>query len=159
MKKFASILVATAIALSLSGCSLLYPNWGTDQSPGTSQSPNPSASETASETPSATPTTVNKLKASVRIDDASADATAGVISVIAQVTNIAQDGGTCTLILQVGNSTKRLPFKSEANVTTTQCHPMEISLAGLPKGTALVSVEYESKDYFGVSAAQSVVIP
>ncbi|MFM6977706.1 MAG: hypothetical protein ACKOWR_03205 [Micrococcales bacterium] len=157
MKKFASILVATAIALSLSGCALLYPNWGTTQSPGTSQSAAPS--ESASETPSPTPTTVNKLKASVRIDDASSDATAGVISVIAQVTNIAQDGGTCTLILQSGTTTKRLPFKAEANVTTTQCHPMEIPLAGLPKGTALVSVEYESKDYFGVSAAQSVVIP
>jgi PBP1b-binding outer membrane lipoprotein LpoB len=157
MKKFASILVATAIALSLSGCSLLYPNWGTDQKPDTSQSAAPS--ESASETPSASPTAVNKLKATLRIDDASADATAGVISVIAQVTNVAQDGGTCTLVLQVGNQTKRLAFKAEANVNTTQCHPMEIPLAGLPKGTALVSVEYESKDYFGVSPAQSVVIP
>ena len=102
---------------------------------------------------------MNKTKATVRIDDAYADATAGVISVIAQVTNIAQDGGTCTLILQVGTTTKRLPFKAEANVTTTQCHPMELPLAGLPKGTALISVEYDSANYFGVSPAQSIVIP
>lgn len=157
MKKFATVLVATAISLSLSGCALLYPNWGTDQSPGTSQSAAPS--ETPSETPSASPTTVTKAKATVRIDDASADATAGVITVVAEVTNIAQDGGTCTLILQVGNTTKRLPFKAEANVDRTQCFPMEVPIAGLPKGTALVSVEYESTTYFGVSPAQSVVIP
>ena len=157
MKKFASILVATAVVLSLSGCSLLYPNWETDQSPGTSQSATPS--ESSSENPSASPTAVNKTKATVRIDDAYADATAGVISVIAQLTNIAQDGGTCTLILQVGTTTKRLPFKAEANVTTTQCHPMELPIAGLPKGTALISVEYDSANYFGVSPAQSIVIP
>ncbi|MEY4321181.1 MAG: hypothetical protein RLZZ471_1122 [Actinomycetota bacterium] len=157
MKKIAIVLVAAAITLSLSGCALLYPNWGTDQSPGTSQSAEPSQS--ASETATPTPTTVAKSKATIRIDDASADATAGVISVVAEVTNVAQDGGTCTLILQVGNTTKRLPFKAEANVDRTQCHPMEIPLAGLPKGTALVSVEYESTNYFGVSAAQSVLIP
>jgi hypothetical protein len=157
MKKLASILIATAITLSLSGCALLYPNWGTDQSPGTSQSAAPSQS--ASESASPTPTTVNKAKAKLRIDDAYADATAGVISVVAEVTNVAQDGGTCTLVLQVGNTTKRLPFKAEANVTSTQCFPMEIPIAGLAKGTALVSVEYESADYYGVSAAQSIVIP
>lgn len=157
MKKFASILVATAIALSLSGCALLYPNWGTDQNPGTSQSAEPSQS--SSETPSASPSPVNKAKATVRIDDAYADATAGVIAVIAEVTNFAQDGGSCTLILQVGNVTKRLTVKAEANVSSTQCFPIEAPLAGLAKGTALVSVEYESSDYFGVSAAQSVVIP
>lgn len=157
MKKIALILVAAAITLSLSGCALLYPNWGTDQSPGTSQSAEPTQS--TSETPSASPSAVNKAKATIRINDASADATAGVISVVAEVINIAQDGGTCTLILQVGNTTKRLPFKAEANVDRTQCHPMEVPLAGLPKGTALVSVEYESSTHFGVSAAQSVLIP
>lgn len=157
MKKIALGLVAAAITVSLSGCALLYPNWGTDQSPGTSQSASPT--ESASQTPSASPTKVTKSKAVIRIDDASADATAGVISVVAEVTNVAQDGGTCTLILQVGNTTKRLPFKAEANVDRTQCFPMEVPLAGLPKGTALVSVEYESSTYFGVSTAQSVLIP
>jgi hypothetical protein len=157
MKKIASVLVATVISLNLTGCALLYPNWGTDQNPGTSQSAEPT--ESASETPSVSPSAVNKAKATIRIDDASADATAGVISVIAEVTNIAQDGGSCTLVLQIGNTTKRLPFKAEANVDRTQCFPMEVPLAGLAKGTALVSVEYESADYFGISAAQSVVIP
>lgn len=157
MKKIASVLVATAIALSLSGCALLYPNWGTTQNPGTSQSAEPSQS--ASETPSASPSEVKKNKAKVEITDAYADKAAGLLSVVADVANVAQDGGTCTLILQSGTNTTRLPFKAEANVTTTQCHPMDIPLTGLAKGTVLVSVEYSSADYFGVSAAQSVVIP
>lgn len=157
MKKIASILLATAIALSLSGCALLYPNWGTDQSPGTSQSAVPSDTPSDSASPSTTPTPT-KNKANVRINDAYADATGGVISVVADVANIAQDGGTCTLILQYGTTTKRFPFKAEANVTTTQCHPMDIPLTGIPKGTVLVSVEYSSADYFGVSASQSIAI-
>ncbi|MEY4618269.1 MAG: hypothetical protein RL101_455 [Actinomycetota bacterium] len=157
MKKIASVLVATAIALSLSGCALLYPNWGTDQNPGTSQSAEPT--DIPSESTSASPSAVPKSKANVQISDAYADAAAGVLSVVAAVSNVTQDGGTCTLILQNGNTTKRLPFKAEANVNSTQCHPMDVPLAGLVKGTAIVSVEYDSPTYFGVSATQSVVIP
>jgi len=157
MKKFATVFAATAIALSLSGCALLYPNWGTTQSPGTSQSAAPSQS--ASESASASPTAVKKNNAKVEITDAYADVAAGTLSVVADVANIAQDGGTCTLILKIGANTTRLPFKAEANVTTTQCHPMDVPLSGLGKGTAIVSVEYASADYFGVSPTQSVVIP
>ncbi len=157
MKKIASVIVATALAFGLSGCALLYPNWDTNLNPETSQSAEPT--ESASESASASPTSAPKSKASVRISDAYSDASAGMLSVVAEVTNVTQDGGTCTLILQNGNTTKRLPFKAEANVNTTQCHPMDVPLTGLTKGTALVSVEYESSTHFGVSAAQSVVIP
>jgi hypothetical protein len=157
MKKIASVLVATAIAVSLSGCALLYPNWGTDQNPGTSQSAQPS--ETPTESTTASPSAAPKSKATVQISDAYADAAAGTLSVVAAVTNVTQDGGTCTLILQNGNSTKRLPFKAEANVNSTQCHPMDVPLTGLVKGTATVSVEYESATHFGTSATQTVNIP
>ena len=157
MKKIASIAVAAALALTLSGCSLLYPNWGTTQNPSTSQSAEPSQS--ASETAEPTPTSSTKGEAKVEIDMASVDATAGVVSVVAEVTNFNEDGGTCTLTLQAGNQTKKVSVKAEANVTTTQCFPMELSLSGLPKGTALVSVTYESAEHYGVSAAQSVLVP
>ena len=157
MKKIASIAVAAALALTLSGCSLLYPNWGTTQNPSTSQSVEPSQS--ASETAEPTPTNSTKGEAKVEIDMASVDATAGVVSVVAEVTNFNEDGGTCTLTLQAGNQTKKVSVKAEANVTTTQCFPMELSLSGLPKGTALVSVTYESAEHYGVSAAQSVLVP
>jgi hypothetical protein len=157
MKKIASIAVAAALALTLSGCSLLYPNWGTTQNPSTSQSVEPSQSASASVEPS--PTTSTKGEAKVEIDMANVDATAGVVSVVAEVTNFNEDGGLCTLTLQAGNQTKKVSVKAESNVTTTQCFPMELSLSGLPKGTGLITVTYESADHFGVSAAQSVLIP
>ena len=157
MKKIAIILAFSVMAVSLSGCALLYPNWGTTDNPGTSQSAEPSSSTSASESQS--PSAPTKGSANVSIDDVSVDATAGVIDVVAQVTNFNEDGGTCTLIVQAGTQTKKVTVKAEANVTTTQCYPMELSLSGLPKGTALVSVSYDSAARAGVSAAQSVVIP
>ena len=39
----AALSISSLALVSLSGCALLYPNWGTDQNPSTSQSP--SASE------------------------------------------------------------------------------------------------------------------
>jgi hypothetical protein len=157
MKKIAAILAFSALTLSLSGCALLYPNWGTTQSPGTSESANPSSSASASESPTATAPA--KGKASVQIDQANVDATAGVIDVVAQVTNFNEDGGQCTLIIQAGTQTKKISVKAESNVTSTQCYPMELSLSGLPKGTALVTVSYDSAAHAGTSAGQSVVIP
>ena len=157
MKKIAAIIAFSALALSLSGCALLYPNWGTTQNPGTSQSVEPSTSASASE--SATPTTPAKGKANVQIDQASVDATAGVIDVVAQVTNFNEDGGLCTLTIQAGTQSKKISVKAESNVTTTQCYPMELSLSGLPKGTALITVSYDSAAHAGISAGQSVVIP
>ncbi|MEN9749826.1 MAG: hypothetical protein RL149_904 [Actinomycetota bacterium] len=157
MKKIATILAFSALTLSLSGCALLYPNWGTTDNPGTSQSAEPSASASASESQS--PTTPAKGSAIVVIDQANVDATAGVISVVAEVTNFNEDGGLCTLIVQAGTQTKKISVKAESNVTTTQCYPMELSLSGLPKGTALVTVSYDSASHAGVSAGQSVVIP
>ncbi|MEY3677611.1 MAG: hypothetical protein RL351_838, partial [Actinomycetota bacterium] len=39
MKKALAVSIAALSLVSLSGCALLYPNWGTDQNPSTSQSP------------------------------------------------------------------------------------------------------------------------
>ena len=157
MNKILAIVAASGLALTLSGCSLIYPNWGTDQNPSTSQSAEPSESPSATE--SASPSASAKSVATVSIDDAVVDATAQVVSVLAQVTNFNEDGGTCTLTIQAGNQSKTMSVKAEANVTTTQCFPMELSLSGLPKGTALVTVTYESPTHFGVSAGRSVLIP
>lgn len=157
MKKLIAIVAASGLALSLSGCSLIYPNWGTDQNPSSSQSAEPS--ESASETPSASPSTSTKGEANVSIDQATVDATAGVVSVVAQVTNFNEDGGTCTLTIQAGTQSKTMSVKAESNVTTTQCFPMELSLSGLPKGTVLITVTYDSAAHFGTSAGRSVLIP
>ena len=157
MNKLLAVVAASGLALTLSGCSLIYPNWGTDQNPSTSQSAEPS--DSASPTESASPTTSVKSPATVSIDDAFVDATAGVVSVLAQITNFNEDGGTCTLTVEAGGQSKTMTVKAESNVTTTQCFPMELSLSGLPKGTALVTVTYESATHFGVSAGRSVLIP
>ena len=157
MKKIAAIIAYSALTLSLSGCALLYPNWGTTQNPSTSQSVEPSTSASASESPSES--TPAKQPATVQIDQASVDATSGFLSVVAQVTNFNEDGGQCTLTVQAGTQTKKLTVKTESNVTSTQCFPMELSLSGLPKGTALVTVSYDSAARAGVSVGQSVVIP
>ncbi len=157
MKKIIALVAASGLALMLSGCSLIYPNWGTDQNPSTSQSAQPS--ESASGTPTPVETNSTKGEATVVVDQANVDATAGFLSVVAQVTNFNEDGGTCTLTVQAGNQSKTMSVKAESNVTTTQCFPMEISLSGLPKGTALVTVTYESAAHYGVSAGRSVLIP
>jgi hypothetical protein len=157
MKKIIALVAASGLALMLSGCSLIYPNWGTDQNPSTSQSAQPS--ESASGTPTPVETNSTKGEATVVVDQANVDATAGFLSVLAQVSNFNEDGGTCTLTVQAGNQSKTMSVKAESNVTTTQCFPMEISLSGLPKGTALVTVTYESAAHFGVSAGRSVLIP
>ena len=157
MKKIIALVAASGLALMLSGCSLIYPNWGTDQNPSTSQSAQPS--ESASGTPTPVETNSTKGEATVVVDQANVDATAGFLSVVAQVTNFNEDGGNCTLTVQAGNQSKTMSVKAESNVTTTQCFPMEISLSGLPKGTALVTVTYESAAHYGVSAGRSVLIP
>lgn len=157
MNKFFAIVAASGLALLLSGCSLIYPNWGTDQNPSTSQSAEPTPSATASE--SASPSASAKTLAAVEIVDSVVDATAGVVSVVAQITNFNEDGGTCTLTILAGTESKTVSVRAESNVTTTQCFPMELSLSGLPKGTALISVTYESQTHFGVSAGRSVLIP
>jgi hypothetical protein len=44
-------------------------------------------------------------------------------------------------------------------VTSTQCHPLELSMAGLPKGAGLITVTYDSPTHSGTSTAVGVVIP
>ncbi len=157
MKKFALILAAAAITTALSGCSLLYPNWGTTQNPGTSASANPSSSSQPSSSASSTPANT-KRAAKVVIDSQSIDPATGILEVWAEATNFNEDGGLCTLTVQYGTSSKTVTAKASANVTTTQCYALDFNTVGLPKGTALITVTYDSANFSGVSASQSIVI-
>ncbi len=158
--KFAAVAV---LAMSLSGCSLIYPHWGATTFPTDSQtatysaSPSESASASASSTPS--PTTKPVQAATLQILQANVDGTAGVIDVVAQVTNTAENGGQCTLSVTSGSVTKTQVVRAESNVDTTQCFPMEISFAGMPKGAATYKVSYSSAGFVGATAAQAVTIP
>lgn len=168
MKAKTAVQSATMLALgaslvvALSGCSLLYPNWGQTGLPTETPIPTllPTDSPSESTAPaSPTPTTVAKQPASVQITMFNVDATSGTIGVVAQVTNVAEDGGFCTFKLVSGSSSKTLVVKAESNVSTTQCYPMEATLSGFPKGNASLTVSYESVGFSGVSPVQVVNIP
>lgn len=155
-----TVLAASLAAISLSGCALLYPNWETTANPSdpatSSSSSSPAPVETSSPTPSTSP---SAAKAQVTFVDSGVDAAAGVIYAVASVTSVVQDGGLCTLTFIGAGKTKTVTGKAEANVTTTQCHPLELSLAGLPKGAGLITVTYDSPTHTGTSTAVGVVIP
>lgn len=156
-------LISGALVVALSGCSLLYPHWGAttfpSDTPSASQSPVPSSSASSSASPSASPSATPLKSASVQIMSATVNATGGVIDVIAQVTNVAEDGGQCILNVVSGATAKSFVVKAESNVDTTQCYPMELNIVGLQSGTAVVTVMYRSGTYLGTSPSQAVVIP
>jgi hypothetical protein len=87
------------------------------------------------------------------------DATAGVVDVVAQITNVSEDGGSCTLSVVSGSTSKQQTVRAESNVDTTQCFPMEVSLTGLSSGTGTVTVTYKSAGYVGSSLSQAITIP
>ena len=82
MKRSLSTAVVLIVSLSLTGCTLFYPNWGATTAPVVT--PTDSASPTAE--PSETPTTPPKPKQPVTVDivQSETDSVAGTISVIAQ---------------------------------------------------------------------------
>lgn len=160
-KSLSALAIGALLVASLSGCTALYPHWGATDFPtdgptstGTAV-PTPTQSASATPTPSVTPVQAAK----VQLMNVNLDATAGVVDVVAQVTNVSEDGGTCTLTLASGSTSKQQTVKAESNVDTTQCFPMEVSLSGLASGTGTVTVTYKSSGYVGSSLSQAVTIP
>jgi hypothetical protein len=92
--------------------------------------------------------------------DATADATAQTLTVIAQVTNFSETGGKCILSVKSAGATKTFAaVNAEANATSTQCFPIVVPLAGLASGTATVQVTYDSATAVGKSPFFAVAIP
>lgn len=156
MKNLRILAIASILAVSVSGCSVLYPNWGkpTDK-------PSPTATDT--ETPSPTPTETEtpeptKDPATVEIMDAYVDTQAGVMQVVAQVTNFSEDGGSCTLTFTGGNKSTSVTVTAESNAANTQCKTMELPLGVLAKGVGKVTVKYDSSTHSGLSPETSVTI-
>lgn len=159
MKKAFVALGAVATVFALSGCALLYPNWGTDQTPSTSMSPSAtveSPSASPSESASVAP---QKTLAEVSLIDMGVDSAAGSIYVVAEILNAAEDGGKCTITFKSGTASKSVSVKAEANASTTQCFPAYVPIGGLPKGKGVVTITYESEKYFGTSDSYGVTIP
>lgn len=157
MKKLRFLVICFTLIGVLSGCTLLYPNWGkpTD-SPKPTDTSTPSPTETETESPKPTPT--NKEKAEVEIMDAYVDTPNGILQVIAAVTNFSEDGGTCTASFNGGGKTVSVSTKAESNAANTQCKPIEIPLGGLPRGAGVVTVTYDSAKKHGISPSVAVTI-
>ena len=163
-------------SLSLSGCSVFYPNWGATSLPtesslpaieetdsqatsseGASESQTPEPVESASEEPA--PTQEPKKETTVEIIMAFVDDGAGYLTVVAQLPDIVEAGGECTFKFIGGSVTKTLSVPSEPSSDYTQCHPIDVELSELSKGEGVVTVSYSSEKYLGTSAGTSVVIP
>jgi hypothetical protein len=158
----ATLSTATLLVVGLSGCSLLYPNWNTTAKPGDSSTPSASSSAAASASASATPSPTPSLpvvKAQISLLDSGVDTAGGNVYAVAEITNVVEDGGTCTLTFIGAGKTQKVTGKAEANATDTQCHPLQMPLAGLPKGAGLITVSYASPTHAGTSAAVAVTIP
>jgi hypothetical protein len=88
------------------------------------------------------------------------DTSAGVLNVVAEVMNFAEDGGTCTLSYYTGTTaTAVVTVKAERNVTSTQCFPFNVDFSALPKGALELTVKYESENHVGESEKFEVTIP
>jgi hypothetical protein len=88
------------------------------------------------------------------------DASGGVLNVVAEVSNFAEDGGSCTLSYYKGATATVLgTVKAERNVTSTQCFPFNIDLASVPKGDLELTVSYSSENHIGESEKFEVRIP
>jgi hypothetical protein len=159
VKKVFSASLAITVSVLLSGCAVLYPNWGTDQNPSTSMSPSPtidSASPSPSDAPSQAP---QKTKADINLIETMVDSSAGTILVVAEVLNAVENGGKCVITFTSGSATKSVSVKAEANASSTQCFPAYLPISGLPKGKGNVTVTYESDKFLGTSESFAVTIP
>jgi hypothetical protein len=158
----AALSAVTLAGISLAGCSILYPNWNTTAGPGDTSTPSTSSSAQATESASPAPTptpTVAMKKAQISVLDSGVDTAGNVIFAVAEVTNVVEDGGTCTLTFIGAGKSKTVSGKAESNATDTQCHPLELSLVGLPKGAGLITITYSSSTHTGTSQATAVTIP
>lgn len=162
MKKIAIVAILAASTFALSGCALLYPNWGTSTKPSDSASPSQTASESASPSDSPSPSasaSTAKQNAQLNVIEAMADTGSGTLLVVAEVTNVSETGGKCTISVISSGVSKSVTVNAEANAASTQCFPASIPLTGLPKGMAKISITYASSGYQGTLANYVVNIP
>ena len=173
MSRFLKSLFLFCVVAPLAGCTLFYPNWGATGLPedqitltptitetgSESASPTESASEstspTATESQSAAPT---QKKVEVEIVFAMAYPEDGIVEVVAQVPNLAETSGVCTLELS-GPSDLTVKVKAEPSSDFMQCAPFDVQISDLAAGSYQAVVTYESTGHIGKSAAYPVEVP
>jgi hypothetical protein len=173
-RSFKVIALVSSVAL-LSGCSVFYPNWGatslpeepeivsTETAPAeTDSAAEPEPTESASQTPAPEESETQKpepKKTTVEVIMAVVEPELKILTVVAQLPSVSDEGGSCTFRFQAGDFEKKLTVKAEPSATYTQCYPIEVPLSQLRSGAGLVTVSYKSDLYVGTSAATSVDIP
>ena len=162
MKKAFIVALSLATALVLTGCTLFYPNSGTPEDtvePTASTSQAPAEETSPAESPSPSPS-VSPTMATALLQILYTDTSAGVLNVVAEVSNFAEDGGSCTLSYYKGAAATAIAtVKAERNVTSTQCFPFNIDFASVPKGNLELTVSYSSENHIGESEKFEVTIP
>ena len=170
MRNFARTLAVAAVLLTLTGCSIFYPNWGATSLPepdtesqtvSPEETPTPEQTDAAPEptaTAEETKEPIVRKEVTVEIIMAVPEPSIGVFTVVAQIPSLSETGGKC-IFKYLGNGvTKTMEVKAEPSSDYTQCFPIEFPLKDLPSGNGVVTVSYESEGHFGISAPTSVVI-
>ena len=170
--------LAILAGLTLSGCSAFVPSWNAQPTP--IEIDNENDSEDVNVLPEADPEPelaepsepdqpsepepepaepFERSSVDVEVISAMAYEDEGQLEVIAQVLDVVEDGGECTLKLLAGDFSTEMTVGANRSSNYTQCAPIDIPLSELPGGTAVVSVSYLSDNYEGESESVSVVIP
>lgn len=178
MRAVKLLLVGIAL-VSLSACSAFYPNWGAETPQDafsnkaqtgdvieetTESEPKPDSTsevveEVAEEVTVEVAPEVVQTRVRVEIYSAMVYQDEGLLEVIAQGLGFVEDGGSCTLRFISGDQEKSITVQSGSSSDYTQCSPIDLPLSGLPSGTGVVTVSYESANHTGISDPVSVVIP
>jgi len=172
MRNVVKTLLVVAISLTLTGCSVFYPNWGatslpepvtesqtiTEEEPTATEETQTEATAEETATPEETKEPIVRKEVSVEIIMAVPEPSVGVLTVVAQIPSMSETGGKC-IFKYLGNGiSKTMEVKAEPSSDYTQCFPIEFPLKDLPSGNGVVTVSYESEGHFGTSAPTSVVI-
>ena len=140
------------VATYLSACSLFYPS----EIP--TKTPAPTKTSTATPTPTPTKTAnPNLKKVSLHIIDSSGFKANGYVEVIAEAKGILEDDGQCILTVTQGLVSESFTGKTDQNVTSTQCFPLQVPISKFKTGKASFEVQYVSSKYSG-SISGSVAI-
>lgn len=172
MKRAFIGLLSLATVVALTGCTLFPAGFGGPDEglePNSSLSGGPTESSSTSEpsasppvtsvTPSASPSP-SAIFETLQLRFDVVDASGGTLLVVAEITNFAADGGTCTLSYYQGEqATVLATTRSERNINGTQCSPFNVGLSGVPKGAQQLTISYQSTAHIGESAKFEVIIP
>jgi hypothetical protein len=172
MRNFVKTLMVVVISLTLTGCSVFYPNWGatslpepvtesetvTEEEPTATEETQTESTPEETAAPEETKEPIVRKEVSVEIIMAVPEPSVGVLTVVAQIPSMSETGGKC-IFKYLGNGvSKTMEVKAEPSSDYTQCFPIEFPLKDLPSGNGVVTVSYESEGHFGTSAPTSVVI-